>query len=181
MVDAAQLLLEVLGQYDDADKWLGQPFEKIKRLSNSKVGDVGQDFVELLCRAYGLIYAFPKGKDGRRLRQAPWDIRIAQTTFEVKTATEDVHGSFQFNHIRFHRKYEAVLCVGIGPSIILFDAWTKAEVVTGQAGNLVTMDKGSSATHKLTKRKHALRPIPHFEDHILEVVHRVEQEKGKSS
>ena len=97
-------------------------------------------------------------------------MRIEGASFELKTATEDVHGSFQFNHIRYHRPYDALLCLGITPENILFDAWSKAEVVTGRAGRLVSMDKGSSATHKLTRRRGQLRLIDEFETHLLEIV-----------
>ena len=164
------ILCDVLESYSDADKWTNAPFEKIKRLSNTKVGDVGQDFVERLCNALSFTIAFPENQRGKRSRTSPWDIEIEGATFELKTATEDVHGAFQFNHIRYHRSYECVLCVGIGPDEIQFDAWSKADVVTGKAGNLVSMDAGSSATHKLTKRKGQLRPITEFEDHILNLI-----------
>lgn len=164
-----QILLAVLDEYGDAEKWVGAPFEKIKRISNTKVGDVGQDFVERLCRHIGFECEFPES-GGQRSRNSPWDIRIEGMTFELKTATEDVHGNFQFNHIRYHRTYEGVLCVGVAPDVILFDAWSKADVVTGRAGRLVSMDAGSSATHKLTKRPGQLRPIADFEEHLLNVI-----------
>lgn len=48
-------------------------------------------------------------------------MRIEGASFELKMATEDVHGSFQFNHIRYHRPYDALLCLGIAPENILFD------------------------------------------------------------
>ena len=163
MIDTRALLIEVLDEHDDASKWDGSPFEKIKRVSNTKVGRVGQAFTVRLCGSLEL-----------ECKQAPhqsaWDIRIEGVTFEVKTATEDVRSAFQFNHIRLHREYEAVLCIGIAPEAIYFDAWTKADVVTGGAGHLVTMDKGSSATWKLTKRKDELRPISDFEIRIMELV-----------
>ena len=63
-------------------------------------------------------------------------MKIQGISFELKTATEDVHGNFQFNHIRHHRVYDAVLCVGISPDAIYFYAWSKADVATGRAGNL---------------------------------------------
>ena len=170
MTDARAILLGVLSRYADADKWVGQPFEHIKRLSNTKVGDVGQDFVEQLCRKIGFDCEFPLHATGKRSRTEAWDVRIEGATFELKTATEDVSGSFQFNHIRYHRPYDALLCIGIAPSDILMDVWTKAEVATGQAGTLVTMDKGSSATHKLTKRRQQLHPIESFEDRLLAVL-----------
>lgn len=176
--DAEAILLEVLASYSDADKWVDAPFEAIKRLSNTKVGDAGQDFVERLCDEIGFACEFPERPEGKgRQRQSPWDIRIEDVTFELKTATEDVHGSFQFNHIRYHREYEALLCVGVGPGLIEFDAWSKAAVATGEAGRLVSMEKGGSASHKLTKRRGQLRPIYGFEEHILDVVAAIDQHR----
>ena len=110
------------------------------------------------------------GTDGKRSRNSPWDIRIEGVTFELKTATEDVHGNYQFNHIRYHRTYQGLLCIGIGPDMILFDAWSKADATTGQAGHLVSMDRGSSATYKLTRRPGQLRRIREFEDHMLDLL-----------
>ncbi len=167
MADAHAIMERVLSSYADSDKWVGMPFERVKRLSNTKVGDVGQEFVERLCDALGYECEFPLNRKGGRSRTESWDIRIEGTAFELKTATEDVHGAFQFNHIRYHRAYDALLCVGIGPGDILIGVWSKAEVATGKAGRLVSMDKGSSATHKLTKRRAQLFPIGEFEDRIL--------------
>ncbi len=169
--DAKAILLKVLESYSDADKWVDSMFERIKRLSNTKVGDTGQDFVEHLCEEIGFECNFPERPSGKgRQRQSPWDIRIENVTFELKTATEDVSGSFQFNHIRYHREYEALLCIGTGPNEIWFDAWSKAAVATGEAGRLVSMEKGGSVSHKLTKQTGSLRPITEFEDHIRHLV-----------
>jgi len=170
MANAAAILLGVLERYADADKWVGQPFEPVKRLSNTKVGDVGQDFVEALCNELGFDCEFPTNTKGVRARTHPWDVRIEGCNFELKTATEDVSGAFQFNHIRYHREYDALLCIGIAPGDIFMGAWSKAEVATGKAGRLVSMDKGSSATHKLTKRPEHLKPISEFEDVLLAVL-----------
>ncbi|MBD0864665.1 MAG: hypothetical protein GDA36_03180 [Rhodobacteraceae bacterium] len=139
-------------------------------IPNTKVGDVGQDFVEVLCCECGLECAFPEKDDGTRRRQNPWDIRIEGTTFELKNAREDVSGSFQFNHIRYHRPYDALLCIGIAPSRIHVGAWSKADVVTGGAGSLVSMEKGANASYKLTKRPDQLLPIPGFGDLVLALV-----------
>lgn len=170
MSDAFDILRAVLVGYADDDKWVGAPFENIKRISNTKVGSVGQEFVERLCDEVGFAIEFPTGAGGKRSPTSPWDIRIEGVSFEVKTATEDVHRNFQFNHVRYHREYQALLCVGVGPDTILFGAWSKAEVTTGAAGHLVTMDKGSSATFKLTKRIAQLHPIAEFEQRILDLV-----------
>lgn len=170
MTDANQTLLDVLEQHSNADKWAGKPFEKIKLIPNTKVGDVGQDFVEALCAKIGLSCTFPKNPQGKRSRNNDWDILINGCKFELKTASEDTNGSFQFNHIRHHRHYDAVLCIGISPGGIHVGAWTKSELATGKAGNLVTMDKGSSATFKLTKRKDKLFPIDEFKNVVRDTI-----------
>ena len=162
MADPHEILSVVLSEYADADKWKNARFEHIKRISNTHVGSVGQDFLEKLCVEHGLEFEFPTNAAGERSKNSPWDIRIEGVEFELKTATEDVGGNFQFNHIRYHRKYEAVLCLGISPGEIYFGAWSKADVVTGQAGTLVSMEKGANASHKLTKKPEQLHPIGQF-------------------
>ena len=42
MNDARLILDDILIRYADADKWIGRRFERIKRLSGTKVGDIGQ-------------------------------------------------------------------------------------------------------------------------------------------
>ena len=103
-------------------------------------------------------------------RQSARDARIEGITFEVKTATEDTNGNFQFNHIRHHREYQAVLCLGIAPDTVLSDAWRKGDVFEGKAGRLVTMDRGSSATFKLTKKRSDLRQVSEFSERIGQIV-----------
>lgn len=166
MVDPLSLLDEVLSGHKDAEKWNDARFEAVKRLANTKVGDVGQDFVERLSREVGFECALPTDKQNKETKHSPWDIDIQGVKFEVKTATEDVSSAFQFNHIRYHREYDAVLCLGIAPSAIYFGVWSKADVATGKAGGLVTMDKGSSATFKLTKKPNDLHQIEDYKDQL---------------
>ena len=169
MIDAHKLLKDVIESHDDARKWIGSPFEHIKRISNSKVGAVGQSFVEKLCEVIGFDHEPFRNQKGKRTTTGDWDIEIEGVSFEVKTATEDTVGNFQFNHIRHHRQYDAVLCIGIAPDDIFFGAWSKADIATGKAGHLVSMDKGSSATFKLTKGRDDLKPIGEFEDSMLDL------------
>jgi len=134
----------------------------------TKVGDVGQEFIEELCNQLGLDCHFPLNKKGIRAKQSPWDIQINGIKFELKTASEDVSGAFQFNHIRYHRPYEGVICLGISPENIYFNIWSKAEIATGKAGNLVTMEKGANASFKLTKKPNTLMPISTFSKKFIE-------------
>ena len=158
------VMREVIAGYRNSAKWLNAPLGDVKTLSNTHIGDVGQAFVEKWCAHLGLTW------EGSGSRQSSWDARIEGVTFEIKTATEDISRNFQFNHIRHHREYQALLCLGIAPDTILFDAWRKGDVSEGRAGRLVTMDRGSSATFKLTKRRSVLRSICEFEERIKEIV-----------
>ena len=164
MTDPLDVMRGIIDNYQNNPKWQNAALGGIKLLSNSHVGSVGQDFVRDWCESLEISWQGPPGA------QNPWDARIAGLTFEVKTATEDVNGSFQFNHIRHHREYQALLCLGIAPNEILFDAWRKGDVAEGLAGHLVTMDKNSSATWKLTKKRADLLPIAEFEAKISQIL-----------
>ena len=164
MIDVQALLLAAIGKNSDSDKWIDAPFEQIKRISNTKVGSVGQSFLESLAEALQIETAFPLNDSGERKTQSPWDISLEGIKFELKTATEDTTGHFQFNHVRYHRPYDALLCLGISPDKIYFNLWSKAEVTTGKAGNLVSMEMGANASYKLTKAPAQLFPIAQFKD-----------------
>ena len=166
MVDAIKLFKDALGEFHDDPKWEGAVLGKIKTVSNTKVGSVGQRFIELLCNKLAIPCSFPINKEGKRLAQCPWDIKIANIEFELKTATEDTSGNFQFNHIRYHRPYQALLCLGVSPSALFFGIWSKGDVATGKAGNLVTMEKGANASFKLTKNRSQLHDINSFKTEI---------------
>jgi hypothetical protein len=170
MDDLRQLLESVLDQHADAYKWIDARFEKIRRIPNTKVGDVGQDFIEALCEQCSFTTAFPEKTDGKRSKQSPWDIEIGGIKFELKTASEDVKKRFQFDHIRYARDYQALLCLGISPSDIFFNVWSKADVATGKSGKLVSMEKSGSASYKLTKRLVDLKSIDDFEATMREFI-----------
>lgn len=164
MRNEIELMQSVITRYSNNPKWIDAPLGDIKTLSNTHIGDVGQDFVKEWCRNLGLSW------EGSGSRQSPWDARIEGITFEVKTATEDINGNFQFNHVRHHRHYQALLCLGIAPDAVLFDAWRKGIVSEDRAGHLVSMDRGSSATFKLTKKRSDLRSVAEFRIRIEELV-----------
>ena len=88
-----------------------------------------------------------------------WDLEIGGKRFEVKTASEDSGGSFQFNHVRLDRNYDYLLCLGIRPAEIRFGAWRKGDVSEQMAGTLVRMAEGQAVTFKLTKKPESMRKI----------------------
>lgn len=164
MTNPVELFVEVLEEFGDDAKWTNAILGKIKIISNTKVGSVGQAFIERLCGELDIPCEFPLNAAGERLNQSPWDIKINGVEFELKTATEDTNKSFQFNHIRYHRPYQALLCLGVAPADLYFNVWSKADVVTGVAGNLVSMEAGANASYKLTKKAQQLREIAHFHE-----------------
>jgi len=166
MHDPIKLFTSILQEFHDASKWDGACFGRIKTISNTKVGSVGQLFIERLCEDLSMPCSFPTNLKGERLSQSPWDIEIANIKFELKTATEDINGKFQFNHIRYHRPYQGLLCLGVSPANLCFGVWSKAAVTTGRAGNLVTMEKGANASFKLTKAPSQLYEITDFQSKI---------------
>lgn len=168
MCNFEQHFLHALSQHENATKWTGATYEKMKKIPNTKVGAVGQDFIESICNELEFKCEFPIKNDGNRATQSPWDLKINDITFELKTATEDTNGNFQFNHVRYHRPYQAILCLGVSPDALYFNLWSKADVVTGKAGNLVTMEKGANASYKLTKRPGQLYPIDLFKAKLEE-------------
>ena len=164
MPDYKNIFLTALANHKNDSKWDKGNFIGIKTISNTKVGAVGQDFIESLCEELSIPFEFPLNKKKVRASQNPWDIQINGITFELKTATEDINGAFQFNHIRYHRDYEAVFCLGVTPNNLFFGIWSKADVATGKAGKLVSMEKGANASYKLTKLPSGLSPVSKFQD-----------------
>lgn len=163
------LMVNAIAAASNHTKWVGAKFGGVKTVSNTHVGRVGQDFIEALCADLGLPTAFPMN-GAKRANQSSWDIEILGKKFELKTATEDVTGCFQFNHIRYHRPYDAVLCVGVAPSDILFGCWSKADIATGKAGRLTSMEKGANASYKFPKNRAALLPIADFDIEIRKLI-----------
>lgn len=166
MCDPIKLFGDVLLEFHNDPRWDNATFGKIKTISNTKVGSVGQLFIERLCRELSMPCSFPINSSGERLTQSPWDIKIADIEFELKTATEDTSGKFQFNHIRYHRTYQGLLCLGVSPANLYFGVWSKADVTTGKAGKLVSMEKGANASYKLTKATNQLHIIDQFQYEI---------------
>lgn len=147
-----QILLEVIRDHTPPSKWTDAPLEKFRHVENTNRGEIGEEFLRRFLKQHGITA-------GNGSRISPIDLRIYERRFEVKTASEDKGGSFQFNHIRHDREYDYLLCLGISPAEILFGAWSKGAVAEGKAGRLVRMAEGQSTTFKLTKKKKALNPI----------------------
>ncbi len=166
MCDYNHIMISAINSYKNDDKWENAPFKGIKLVSNTAVGSVGQTFVRNVCDELGIDNEPPITAKGKEAYNSPWDLKIQDVTFEIKTASEDTSGSYQFNHVRLHRDYNALLCIGISPDNIYFQVWTKAEIATGAAGKLTSMEKGGASDFKLSKAKKSLLPIEDFKTTI---------------
>ncbi len=156
MTNPVKLLTKLAKQKHVGNKWIGQPFYSIKILGNSSKGDLAEEFVMTYCRELGF------NVEDKKTRLGDYDKIINGKKFEIKMATEDKGGSFQFNHLRYDYKYDFVLCLGISPSKILFEIYSKSDIATGKAGTMVSMGRGQNSSFKLTKPLSALKPISKF-------------------
>lgn len=164
IIDPLALLIKIAKEKHVDKKWTDQPLYLIKILANSSKGDLAEAFVMAYCQELGF-----KVED-KTTRLGDYDLEINGKKFEVKMATEDLSGNFQFNHIRYDYKYDFVLCLGISPDSILFEIYSKGDVATGKAGNLVSMGRGQNSSFKLTKDKNTLQPIKRFKDKLQSIL-----------
>lgn len=152
-VDPVALMVQIIKEHTPASKWDDAPLRSFRAVANTNRGDIGEDFL----LRYRDMHDIPATKSASRVQE--WDMEIRGKRFEIKTASEDTGGSFQFNHIRLDRKYNYLLCLGVQPDNIIFGCWGKRQAAEGDAGNLVRMAEGQSITFKLTQRPNGLHPI----------------------
>lgn len=151
-VDYKKLFQQSIAKFPIADKWLKGCFCGIKTATNTGVGNIGEDFIVEYSKALGFDAKISENRTS-------WDIEINGIKYELKTATEDVHGKFQFNHFRTHRDYDAVICLGVSPDELYIDAVTKKYLLEK---HLVSMEKNANASYKWTRSPQELRKITSF-------------------
>ena len=147
---AHAILIRLLAEMTPHSKWTDAKFAGIKAIANTNVGQVGERFALEALGALG--YAAEANPSPR----GEWDIRADGKTMEVKCASEDVGGSFQFNGVRYDTRYDLLLVVGVAPDDILFRFYRRRELL---AMTLVPMAKGVAGSYKLTRRPTQLFPI----------------------
>lgn len=163
MLNPKEMFLEIIGAKIIHAKWSGKPHEAFKKLGNTSKGDAGQEFITRYAKELGF-----KAENNGRIGDA--DIKISDKKFEVKLASEDISGSFQFNHIRYDSKYDFLLCLGVSPDNLYFGIWKKGEVAEGVAGTLVSMGKNQNSSFKLTKKASGLYNIEKFKQVLGELL-----------
>ena len=165
MLDPLKIFLNVVASKTIDPKWTGQPHESFKHLANTSKGDAAETFVAEYATALGFNAEInPAGRNG------DWDVKINEKKFEVKCASEDISGSFQFNHIRYDYHYDFLLCLGVSPNNLLFGVWTKGDLATDKAGTLVSMGRGQNSSFKLTKKIIDLHDIRGLKDALTAIL-----------
>ena len=152
-MNPVDLLVEIIKEHSPEDIWQGSPLIGYRNLGNTNRGEIGEEFIRRYLKA-GHIEVSVKGR-----RTLVTDMLIGGHRFEIKTASLGANSTFQFNHVRLDRNYEYLLCLGICPQIIVFNAWRKGAVAEGKAGHLVRMAEGQAVTYKITKNLPDMRPI----------------------
>ena len=140
-----ELLRTVILEHTPKDIWQDSPVIGYRLLGNTNRGEIGEEFIRRYLEQHGI-----KTANGNRTSQT--DFSIESLRFEVKTASLGANGTFQFNHVRLDRKYDYLLCLGVCPNQVVFNMWSKGDVVVGLAGTLARMAEGQAVTYKLTKK-----------------------------
>ena len=154
-MDPISLMVEIICENTPKSIWTDSPMEGYRSLGMTNRGEVGEQFVRRYLKAHDI-----ETENG--VRTSPTDLSIQGSRFEVKTASLGGNGTFQFNHIRVDKRYDYLLCIGVCPHQIVFNAWRKGEVAEEVAGRLVRMAEGQAVTFKLTKRLLDMLPIADF-------------------
>ncbi len=152
---AENYLKRLIEQYhaDKSTRWDSGRFIAIKALSPTEKGNIAEDFAMWLGEQNGFE------TERHTSRRGQWDVRIAGRTLEVKAATQDISGNFQFNGIRYDTRYDLLLVIGISPNRVLFNIYPRSDLMDM---TLVSMARGSNATYKLTRTLTQLRPLDEF-------------------
>ena len=139
-----------------AAKWENAQFGGIREVrSTTTRGNIGEMFAARLLRMAGY-----SGVEEHPKRRGPWDIRIdGRIKLEVKIASEDAGGGFQFNGLSYRPSYDILLLIGIQPEGILFGFMKREQLLKE---TLTPMSRGSSGSYKMSRRPPQLLPIDKF-------------------
>ena len=135
------------------EKWTRGAFKDIKALPTTQIGQIAEDFVLYLGEQAGHEVSRPESRRGE------YDVAIGGKRFEVKGATEDASGYFQFNGVRTDTKFDFLLVIGVAPDAALFNAYRRKDLLDM---SLVSMRKGANSDFKLTRAPAKLRSIGEF-------------------
>ena len=183
--DLIQTITEtVISESCSKKNWLNSKNEKIKPLSTTEKGTIGEKLLEVAINSIGDNYTaeFPE------IRKGDYDIRginIVKNTssdFEVKFATEDSNGGFQFNAMKLDAIYDYLFCIGVSPNEEYFQIIKKEnlfnnnymkETFNCKLGSLYKKrenEKVDEMSYKLSLSKSKMKPISELLTTLREIL-----------
>lgn len=150
----------LIQKYKKPGKWASGIFADVKNLSATDKGQLAEDFIVWIARHYHM----EADSSGSRLGE--FDVMVNERKLEVKMASEDVSGNFQFNGVRYDTRYEILCVLGISPNEIYFNLYPKNVLIDLP---LVRMAKSTNSTFKLTRPKNLLYPITEFKNMFVKL------------
>ena len=142
-------------------EWKQGKFADIIRVEKGFRGEVGEDFVVEMLQFFGYTDAIKEtGRSSPTQKKGAFDIRVAKKLIEVKTATIDVSGKFQFNGIKYNgdTPYNLLFVLGIAADNIYFRIYRKKDIPPG----LPSMAKNTPGTHKLMLKRNDMFSVEDF-------------------
>ncbi len=109
-------------------KWINSKNIEIKQIRLGGRGDLIEEWIDKISKFLGFNVIPEDTRIGEH------DTTIGNKKFEIKMATEDTGGKFQFNLIRIDYEYDFLLCLGIAPNDILFNVYRHEDVASMNEG-----------------------------------------------
>jgi len=111
------LIVAALCERKDLHGWDTGAFAELLKLSIDQRGRVGEELIATALRKGGVQDVTRGGGKNRRKKQ--WDIRTADMTIEVKTATLGRNtATFQHERIERNRQWDALALLDIAPNAV---------------------------------------------------------------
>lgn len=146
-------LANLIRKRKDLEKGGPGLFRDIKFLSSTGKGQIAEDFIVWLAQQHKMQAEPAPSRIGE------YDLIIDGHKIEVKMASEDVDGNFQFNGIRHDTKYDILCVLGIKPEQIYFNLYHISQLKNLP---LTPMARRTSTLFKLTRTPALLLPITKF-------------------
>lgn len=111
---------------ETTDKWLNQPFAKMRELQIDRRGYVGEHMIVSLLKATGREVEYSEGEmaDGKT-----WDMAVDGLRYEIKTATIGINTeTFQHENIYNNQAWDGVIFIDIAPDEIYISCWARHEI-----------------------------------------------------
>ena len=155
----AEIAMRKQGEIDGRAE-MNATFRRIKQMPTSDKGAVAEEYILLLAQEKldPLAHKNPAPRDD-------YDVIILGKKVEVRLATEDVSGNFQFNGTIFNRHEEFFFLLGLDMhGDILFNIHPAESIKSGDLGNVCPMNKqhGQIGSQKFTRKKKQMYDISQF-------------------